>query len=66
VPHENRLPGNAPRILIVDDRATTSIEYALIVSGIAVAIAMIVTSFGPEMTSLFSALHDQLASINSD
>ncbi|MCC6781166.1 MAG: Flp family type IVb pilin [Hyphomicrobiales bacterium] len=43
-----------------DDRASTAIEYALVASGIAVAIAATVFSFGSDLKSTF---YDKIAAI---
>lgn len=43
-----------------DDRGSTAIEYALMASGIAVAIAATVFSFGSDLKSTF---YDKIAAI---
>jgi len=43
-----------------DDGGATAIEYAVIASGVAVAIAATITALGSNVTALFSSVSDAL------
>lgn len=44
----------------VDTSAATAIEYALIASGISIAIAATVWALGPKVSALFTSIETQL------
>jgi pilus assembly protein Flp/PilA len=46
--------------LLADDSGATAIEYALIASGIALAIIATVYTIGPELNTIFSSVSTQL------
>jgi pilus assembly protein Flp/PilA len=46
---------------LADQSGATSIEYALIASGIALAIVTTVFSLGPEISARYTAVSDALA-----
>lgn len=57
-----------PSQLLVESRdGTTTIEYALVVSGIALVIAGLVAAFGSDvLVSLFGDIHDNIAARNGN
>ncbi len=48
-------------LLLQDRRATTAIEYSLIVGGIAVAISVIVFAVGSDLKGLFQSIGTMVA-----
>jgi len=50
--------------LVLNRDANTTIEYALVASGIAMAIAAIASVFGSDLAALFGAIHDHIEAAN--